>query len=58
MFAWALCNISILACFTYLSIYFDRWWIILFAVLFVSEYKHNSDNKDIKESIDESNDEC
>lgn len=32
----AIKNIAIMACWTVLAIYFNRWWIALFALLFFS----------------------
>jgi predicted secreted protein len=31
----ALINITSIICFTYLAVYFDKWWIALFASLFM-----------------------
>lgn len=28
-------NVSALVCFTVLAIYFGRWWIVMFALLFM-----------------------
>lgn len=39
MFAWAITNIIIIGCFTWLAIFFEKWWIVLFAVLFTFEYR-------------------
>ena len=34
--AWALKNSVTIACWTILAIYFNKWWIALFAALFLS----------------------
>lgn len=39
---WAIKNIVILICFSLLSIYFGKWWIVLFSVLFFSYIKTGS----------------
>lgn len=44
MIAWAVCNMTIIGCFTALAIHFETWWIVLFAALFVFSYKKKSDN--------------
>lgn len=36
MLAWAIKNSICMICWTYLAIVFDKWWIALFAVLFMS----------------------
>ena len=38
---WAIKNIIDIACWTALAIHFNKWWIALFAVLFVSSLKTN-----------------
>ena len=43
MFSWAICNTAIIASFTTLAIHFDKWWIVLFAALFVFSYKRRDD---------------
>lgn len=47
--SWALCNGTIIACFTALSIYFNKWWIVLFAVLFVYGIKSKETDEQPKE---------
>lgn len=32
--AWAVCNMTIIGCFTALAIHFDKWWLVLFSMLF------------------------
>ena len=34
--AWAVKNIVVLVCFTFLAVHFDTWWIVLFAAFFTS----------------------
>ncbi len=41
---WAIKNIVDIACWTGLAIYFGKWWIGLFAALFVSTLKTNIGN--------------
>lgn len=41
----ALKNIAIMACWTVLAIYFNRWWIALFALLFFSYVRKVSDSE-------------
>lgn len=36
MLVWAIKNSICMICWTYLAIVFDKWWIALFAVLFMS----------------------
>ena len=38
---WAIKNIIDIACWTVLAIHFNKWWIALFAALFVSSLKTN-----------------
>lgn len=44
IWAWAISNIINIACWVALAIIFNKWWIALFAVLFVSNIrtKHQS----------------
>lgn len=44
---WFLDNAFALTVFAGLAIYFNTWWIVLFAVLFVSSYKSRSPEKRI-----------
>ena len=37
--AWVIDNAVVMVCFTALSLYFGKWWIILFSALFVSSLK-------------------
>ncbi len=39
MKAWAITNITIIISFVGLAIWFDKWWIVLFAALFTYGYK-------------------
>lgn len=39
VWAWALKNSTVMVCWTILAIHFDKWWIILFAALFVDGLK-------------------
>lgn len=34
-----------MVCFTILAISFDKWWMILFSILFYQHFKFNFDNK-------------
>lgn len=42
-----LINIAILACFTVLAIFFEKWWIIFLAIIFWTSVsvKNKKDNK-------------
>lgn len=40
--AWAVDNSINIICWTALAIYFNKWWIALFACLFISSLKTNS----------------
>lgn len=42
-----LINIAILACFTVLAIFFGKWWIIFFAIIFWTSVstKNKEDNE-------------
>ena len=49
--AWAVKNSVVVSCQTALAIHFDKWWISLFASLFVSSLKLNypaQNNQSIK----------
>ena len=37
--AWAIKNSTVIICFTVLAIIFNKWWIILFAGLFLSNLR-------------------
>ena len=39
--AWAVDNSINIICWTALAIYFNKWWIALFAALFISSLKTN-----------------
>lgn len=43
-------NMVVIICFTILAIVFKKWWIAIFAVLFISDVKYSG--KDKKESED------
>lgn len=32
-------NIVAIGCFTFLAYYFNHWWIVLFSILFLFEYR-------------------
>ena len=36
-----LMNTVPIICFTHLAVYFDKWWIVLFSLLFVVSYHSN-----------------
>ena len=40
--AWAIKNSTVMICFTVLSLTFNKWWIVLFALLFLSDVKANT----------------
>ena len=46
--AWALKNSISIVCWTILAIYFNKWWIALFAALFLSSLstENRKDDKD------------
>lgn len=46
--AWALKNSISIVCWTILAIYFNKWWIALFAALFLSSIstKNGKDDED------------
>ena len=46
--AWALKNSISIICWTILAIYFNKWWIALFAALFLSSIstKNGKDDED------------
>ena len=39
MLYWCIKNGIAMVCFTVLAIVFEAWWIVLFAILFMSDYK-------------------
>lgn len=39
VWAWAIKNSICIICWTYLAIAFDKWWIALFCLLFMSSLK-------------------
>ena len=42
-----LCNAISVTCFTFLAIHFEKWWIALFAILFMFSYKStNTDDEE------------
>ena len=41
--AWALRSIAHITCWTAMAIYFDKWWIALFALLFSSSVSSKKD---------------
>lgn len=45
--AWAIKNIICIICWTALAIVFNKWWIALFAILFMSNLK--TDEHDCQE---------
>ena len=42
--AWAFGNIVNIICWAYLAIHFNKWWIALFAILFMPSIKHKEDS--------------
>lgn len=48
--AWAIKNSVVMICFCILAVYFNHWWIVLFAALFLSEIKTSYAKKDGKEN--------
>ena len=46
-FSILLMNTAPVACLTLLALHFDKWWIVLFAILFSFSYKstHKEDEK-------------
>lgn len=55
MVFWMLVNIANIVCFTSLAIYFNKWWIVLFALLFRFKYSYSheyNDTEDEKEKSD------
>ena len=50
--AWAFKNVGIMVCWTILAIHFDKWWIALFALMFLSSLKteNHSDRKADKDA--------
>ena len=47
-FSCAVANIVSVACFTTLAIHFEKWWIVLFALLFLVSVK-SDDEEEIRE---------
>jgi len=45
-------NISWAICFTVLSIAFHKWWIVLFAILFMNRVKTNKENDTSKDTTE------
>lgn len=43
--AWAIKNSICVICWTVLAIIFDKWWIALFGVLFLSSLSNSESNK-------------
>ena len=41
---WAIKNCTVVICWTVLAIIFNKWWIALFAVLFMSDLKLKSED--------------
>ena len=37
--AWAIKNSTVMICFTVLTLTFNKWWIILFSLLFLSDLR-------------------
>lgn len=49
-----LSNIVSIICFTFLAIHFEKWWIVLFAAIFILTYKsENKLNKEEEEGTNE-----
>lgn len=44
MWAWAVKNSICVICWTVLAIHFDKWWIALFSVLFLSSLKYQKED--------------
>lgn len=45
-------NICVVSCFTYLSISFDKWWLVLLGLLFIRSYKLcHVDNEEDRQDI-------
>ena len=47
-------NMTSIVCFTSLAIYFNKWWIVLFALLFRFEYSHSHDCNDTEDEKEKS----
>ena len=43
---WCIKNSVVIICFTALAVLFNHWWIIFFALLFMSDYKEVTRPKD------------
>lgn len=51
-------NIIVLICFTILAIFFNKWWIVLFSMLFwvsVAKDKEEKDKEEEKEDLTQQN---
>lgn len=44
VWAWAIKNSVCVICWTVLAVYFGKWWIALFAALFLSDIKIRKDD--------------
>ena len=46
--AWAVKNVAVMACWTFLAAHFEKWWIALFAILCLSslETKRGSSSEE------------
>ena len=42
--AWAIKNSTVMICFTVLTLTFNKWWIVLFALLFLSDLRTTPTN--------------
>jgi hypothetical protein len=47
-----LINIVAIMCFSALAIHFDRWWISLFALLFMASIKYKNEESSTEEQDD------
>lgn len=45
-------NCVVIICFTILAIIFNKWWIIFFAILFMTSYEHKETTKGENEDDD------
>lgn len=45
-FTLLLMNTVPIVCFTHLAIHFDKWWIVLFALLFSVSYKSKKEDSE------------
>jgi predicted secreted protein len=46
-------NLCVLLCFAGLALFFNKWWIIFFAILFIENYKHKDKTNDDDTTDDE-----